>query len=206
MSIILPDFGGRECIEASFCGFIPARDYGQEERLPSADRPLTAEYKRSGKKVFVRLLLPFPYDEDGDIHIHLDFYAQTQKRLLAPNSDVKSILDRLDHFIGKKILLNLEGTFRTSIAALPHFVRPLLHEYSAGDIHVRLTGGTLTVRGAPIQTISWRLTDASATDRVSLTLGSRTEAVLSESYLVDGLDTLERTFKAFVTSKEKQNG
>ncbi len=198
MPIILPDFKGRKCQDATFCGLILKRDYTREVPFLPVDRSLIAAYERSGKKVRVRLAPPFPWDDDRDLHIHVDLTPVNRKGQTRPTDKMDDILTRLEPFIGHKMHLALSGTFR--LANLPPLIRPTLAEYSVGDaLTVRMTSGTLAVRGnVPIQKIAWALLDKGA---VSIELTTRTEKTLDESYLVSGLDLLEAAFEALFVEK-----
>jgi hypothetical protein len=202
MSIILPDFKDRKCLEVSICGFISEPDYVQKVEVLPLEKLLIATYERSGQKVFARMVPPFPLDEDKDVHIHIELDPASGKSQPRVNCSIDDILNRLDTFVGQKINIRVAGTFRTNLAELPSFIRPLLMEYGdPGKVQVRMTGGTLAVQGAPIQRISWQLLDKEGGARI--TLEARTEVNLSESYLVDQLDMLESAFNSFIVG-EKQ--
>jgi hypothetical protein len=198
MPIILPEFKGRKCQEATFCGYILKSDYTSELPFKAVDRSLIADYERSDEKVRVRLAPPFPYDDDRDLHVHVDFSPANRKGLSKPNATIDDVLARLEPFIGHKLHLTLSGVFR--VARLPPLIRPTQAEYSVGDaLTVRMTSGTLAVRGnAPIQKIAWALLENGG---ASIELETRTTKTLEESYLVNGLELLEAAFEAMFVEK-----
>ncbi len=203
MSIILPAFKDRKCLDAMVCGFVSATDYPQKDKLLASDKSLVAEYDKSGRKVYMRLVLPFPGDDDDEIHVHLDFsVAERWKKPPVVNSTTEDILARLAPLIGKNMRLTLRRRYRVSLAELPPFILVTVVESTVNDVQVRMTEGTLRVRGAPIQEIGWQLLEKNAAANISLE--ARTEGILNESYLIDGLDLLESAFKAFIVG-DKHN-
>lgn len=199
MPIIFPDFKDRKCLELTFCGYVFASDYTGTEQPPAlTGGSLIAEYKPSSEPILARLVPPYPRDADGDFHIHVDL-ARASSKKAEPNASIGGILEKLEPFLGQKAYLFLRGTFRVSEIHSP-LLRPMLAEYTVGNVQVRLTGGTLKVSGTPIETISWRLEEGGS---ARIELETRTDQVLTESYLVEGLDLLESAFKAMF--KEKGN-
>lgn len=194
MPIILPDLN-RNCRDLTFCGCVYASAYSGTAQLPAqSEKSLVAEYSGSSERMFARLMIPFPRDDDGDFHIHVDL---TRSKKVTPNASVEDIVTRLEPFIGQKADLVMKGTFR--VAELHStLLRPMVAEYRVGDVQVRMTGGTVAVTGAPVQTISWQIEDDSS---ASIEMRIRTDKVLTESYIVDGLDLLEIAFKALFGEK-----
>jgi hypothetical protein len=205
MSIILPDFKDRKCLDASVCGFMSIAEYPQKDKLPTVEKSLVAEYEKSGRKVFMRLVLPFPGDDDNEMHVHVDLSAGERWKKKPPkvNSTTDDILAKLAPLIGKKMNVTLRGRFRVALAELPSFIRVMLGESNVNNVKVRMSEGTLTVRGAPIHEIGWVILDEDAGANISLV--ARTEMNLEESYLVKELDLLESAFKAFIVGENSND-
>lgn len=202
MSFVLPDFTDHKCLEVSCCGFIAREEFpeGLSEVVP-AERNMIARYASlSGQNAYVRLICPFPWEleEDGGrVHIHLVVARpEATKKHPKTNCEAPEIVAKLSRFLGMEANVYLKGKFELPGTDLPSVIRLLSVETTVKGLRVRFTGGSLSVQGAPIDTISWKLPEKGGTGTV--TLEAKKRLTLEEGYLVKALGILEDTFKAFV--------
>jgi hypothetical protein len=74
-------------------------------------------------------------------------------------------------------------------------------ESRSGDMGIKLTAGTISLSGAPVQRLKWSLIKSKA-NKVEVELESRKERVLSELYLLETLETIDNAFGLFVMGHE----
>ena len=205
MSLQLPAFEGRKCLKLSVCSIFD-KPKGRKDDLPEQKDKLIAKYRSGSRTVFLRLVLPFPYYDD-DRHIHLELTTSDHFRKgKAPktNTDTKQIADLIEPFLGTKLPVYIQAIFDIPRANLIPVIRSAVGtEGGAGNIRVKMTGGTFSVQGGPVQTIAWELLETSGDVRV--TLKTRKYTTLDDSYLESALDLVENTFEAFTTD-EAENG
>ena len=200
--IDLPDFRDRKCVEASFCGFFSSEKAATvAKQLKVQEKSMTARYRKSAF-VWIGLILPFPWEKKsregsrGHVHVVL---AQRDRFTGPPpktNAKAEDILALFEPFAGSEIDVTLLGRFHVPVSELPPFMASTIVEGVANNVEVRMTGGTLAVRGAPIHEIVWQLPEKGSP--AVIFLEARTKATLDASYLENGLDLLESAFKAFI--------
>ncbi len=162
MSLILPDFKGRKCLELACCGFLPPEKAGKpREDVQAKKTSMTARYTKSGREIYMRLFLPFPWEKSpgGRIHVHLvlapkEWFTKKPPKVNCKPEDIFAVISP---FVAEKIDVHLTGKFRVPTAELPSFIRSTSVETVVNGIQVRLTGGTLSVDGLPIRSITWEL-------------------------------------------------
>ena len=197
MPLILPNFKGRRCIEASFCGQVAPKEAAQIPAQQELPKMLVALYEQSGTEVYFGLLRPFPGEK---MHVH--FTLATAERFgdepPTVNSDVETVLATVQPFFGQKIDVYVKGLFRASRSELPPFIRSAFTATVADDVQVRMTAATLAVRGAPVHSISWEL---KARAPAEIRLEARTQMALDGPFFDKGLDILESGFRAFIVKE-----
>jgi hypothetical protein len=203
MSLLLPDFKGRKCVEIDLCGHIAPSESKEIQAPPQIKKHLVARYSGAEQDAYLSLVLPFPAGKK--MHVHLRIAAAERFGGAPPevNSTTEEIFRLLEPFYGKKIDVELDGNFRVTQAELRPSIRSAAVETFSDDVQVRMIGATIAVRGAPIHTISWRLSEKG--DRANIVLEARTKLTLDESYINKGFDLLEAAFRAFVF-RESRNG
>jgi hypothetical protein len=202
MSFVLPDFKDHKCLEVTCCGFISADGFAKNQHaMTPVERNMIARFvTHTGQECFVRLVTPFPWeleDDGGRIHIHLVVSRpEALKKPPKTNCEIGDILSRLSPFLGKEANVHLSGRFELPGFGLPPVIRLLSIETMVKGLRVRFTGGRLSVEGAPIDTISWKLPEKGG--KGTVTLEAKKRLPLDEGYLVKALGVLEETFAAFV--------
>jgi len=134
-------------------------------------------------------------------HFHIDvakpkFFAE-KPEVTTKISDINKLFEKVN---GQKIVLRLEGDYLVQTDALPTLIlSTMLTAKGQGDVAFRMTGGTISVKGSPIYRIEWARRSDSET---RVTLSARTEATITDSYLVDGLSLINTAFRAFIVRRE----
>ncbi len=197
MIFTLPDFKDRKCLRLDLCGRI-----AEPSSAPPLDKALIADCATVGKKLLLGIVLPFPRDKK-DTHVHiriaiLESFEGTPPRV---NSTLDEIFKLIEPFMGKKIRTEIDGVFRVEMTEMSPLIRSSFVETTVEKVHVKLTGGTLSVQGTPIHTIGWKL---GKSGKVNVLVEARTETELTASYLVDGLDLIESAFRAMVVGETRE--
>src|SRR5262249_61895081 len=102
----------------------------------------------------------------------------------------------VEPFLGRQIQTELDGWFRAPAGQVSPLISSTFGETVAGPVQVRMTGGTLTVRGAPLHTINWKLPEKG--EYVEFILEAKQNATFDGSYIVDALDLIETAFMGLV--------
>jgi len=199
MSFRLPSFADTECRFLTVCGRVTT-DESAILRWLSKQKTLEARYRRSGSTGYVYV---FFGGKRGN-HLHIDVAASDffLKRRPSPTHKIAEVRKALGRFAGYDINLGTRGVYFISQNKLPPFVQSTIAETTTvRDVSIKTTGGTLSVTGAPIETIRWRLREGEGDVRVELE-AERT-VTLDDGYLEGCLDVLDSAFEAFVLQGEQ---
>jgi hypothetical protein len=139
-------------------------------------------------------------------HLHLDVatpeYFPKNRKPKATHTwpQIEALLGR---FIGHEIQVRAEAIFSLSFEQLPEsgFIRMLSVESKTPKVSMKLTGGTFSVIGAPIQRISWSL--AQGDKEIEVCLRSIVKRTLDEQYLEELFRLLSESLQVFVLGNEK---
>ena len=98
--------------------------------------------------------------------------------------------------------MRIEAIFTMPVGKLPAsgFIRMLSVESKSPKVSMKLTGGTFTVTGAPIQRIAWSL-DPSGKD-IEVRLRTTVKTTLNEGYLEESFHLLNESLQVFVFDNE----
>ena len=89
-----------------------------------------------------------------------------------------------------------DGIFRVRSQEVSPILRAVLGEKGEGPVRVRMTEATLSIRGAPVHMIRWKLLEAQK--EVEFSVAERTQSTFDGAYLVDAIDMLESGFSTFI--------
>jgi hypothetical protein len=201
MTLQLPDFDDRKCVTLSICSVF-GKKKGPDIDIPVINERLIARYKSGLRDIYFQLVQPFPAFDDEDWHVHLalrtgDVFPKGE--VPEPNADVSKILDLVQPFVGTKMNMQIEATFHVPQSNLIPVIRSAVAtEASSGNIRVKMTGGTYSIQGAPVQTLGWQL---QRSGQVEVTLRARKTGTLDDSYLNSALDLVESTFEVFTVEE-----
>ena len=201
MTLQLPAFDERKCVTLSVCSIF-GKEKGRDVDVPAIDERLIAKYQSGSRDIYLQLTLPFPALDDEDWHVHLELRTGDlfpKGKAPVPTADVKKILDLVQPFVGTKLNMLIEATFHVPQASLIPVIRSAVAtEASSGNIRVKMTGGTFSVQGAPVQTLGWQLQRSGL---VEVTLRARKTGTLDDSYLESALELVESTFEVFTVDE-----
>jgi hypothetical protein len=201
MTLQLPAFEGRKCLTLSVC-CIFGKEKEPKVEIPEVEERLIAKYRSGSRTIFLRLVLPFPAFND-DRHVHLELTTGDlfpKGKAPKPNAEVQKILDLVQPFIGTRVNMEIDATFHVPPSSLIPVIRSAVAtEAGSGNIRVKMTGGTFSIQGAPVETLAWKLLET--TGVVEVTLRARKKGSLEDSYLNSALDLVESTFEVFTVDE-----
>jgi hypothetical protein len=162
-----------------------------------------ADLGKADKGAFITVGL----GENTGKHFHVDITKQEifPKKLMPKSTrnislaKVEKQFERLD---GKEILVDYKGLFVIGLAELPEagIIKSLSFQTQFGDVAIKLRAANLSVKGAPVNSISWNMRADGKEFRVMLT-AEKVVARVGENYLTDALSMLENAFKVFILGK-----
>jgi hypothetical protein len=199
MTFALPEIEKANCKSFTACARVVAKDKSLSKAFSAKD-PFVAILKRGRSQHFVRLCV------EGSGHLHLDIatpdYFPKDRKPKATHTwpQIETLLGR---FVGQEIEVRTDAVFSVPLKKLPEsgFIRLLSMESESRKVSMKLTGGTFSVSGAPIQRITWSL----ERDKkgVEVKLRSTVKATLKETYLDELFGLLSESLQVFVLNKER---
>jgi hypothetical protein len=140
----------------------------------------------------------------GDLHLDVAtpaYFPQGGKP--KPTHTWRQIQALPGRFGGHEVQVRSEAIFSIPFHKLPEsgFIRMLSVESKTPKVSMKLTGGTFSVTGAPIQRISWSL--AQGGKEIEVRLRSIVKRTLDEPYLEELFRLLSESLRVFVLSDEK---
>ncbi len=201
MAIRLPDLSTSGCRVLIVCGITEDRDaVSKIRRLEN----VAAQFRTGGHTAIVRATFD---TKRSSGHFHLEVVDKDYwQRTGAPKptgrvSDVQAAIEALE---GTSLEANIDGFFTVPVADLPPVIRSATEEIRAGDVSVRMTRGTLTVKGAPIEEIEWYARPDSP--EALLILHSRRTIRVSPDYLVEALNIVAPAFSVLIQGRPTDAG
>jgi len=112
----------------------------------------------------------------------------------------------LEDLEGLRVDALVRALFWVSVDDLPErgVVRLLCERQKLGDTELSLTGGTLSIKGAPIQCLHWQTVEGQK--RVRVVVESTKKTSLEEMYLCDLSKWIVDEFSLFVLGRTKNAG
>jgi len=187
------------------CGRVATDDDAILEWL-SLQETLEARYQRSGCTGYVHVM----FRGEKGAHLHIDVASQDfflkhrpgRARRPRPTHKIAEVREAFDRLAGHDITVGTMGVYFISQNKLPPFVQSTIGKTTTvRDVSIKTTGGTLSVAGAPIDTIRWWLGEGE--DGVRVQLEAERTATLDDGYLEKCLDILDSAFGAFVLQGDK---
>jgi hypothetical protein len=199
MTIVLPELEKAGCLEFTACSQV--LDKAVLQRF--SDKASQVAVARCGRlKRFVRLGV----SKGG--HLHLDvatpaYFAGGQ--LPKPTHSWAQIQGRLSPFQEERIRVRTVGLFSVPLDRLPEsgLIKLLSLESKTPAVSIKLTGGTLSVTGAPIQRISW--TVGKNAKQIEVRLQTTQNGTVSEMFLTDLFKLLNDSLHALVLGDDKRS-
>lgn len=200
MNFALPEIEKAGCQSFTACGRVVTRDKSLSKFF-SGKRPLIGSVKHGRSHRFIRLC----FGEAGHLHLDIATPAYFQARWKPkPTHTWPHIQGLLGRFMGQKIQVRAVGVFSLPFEKLPgsSLIRMLSVESKSPKVSMKLTGGTFSVSGAPIQRLTWSLEDDGK--GIEVRLRSTVKATVNETYLVDLFRLLNESLQVLVLGDEKK--
>lgn len=200
MPITLPDFKNTHCVSLVACGEIKTTDRALIKWLKKGKRAV-ADLNKSGAKTYIRVSL----GEYTGKHFHVDVTKQShfpKKYIPASRLPIGQIQKKLEQLIGKEVEVDLRGMFELEINDLPEsgLIKSLFFQTQLGDVAIKMKGSKLSIRGAPINEITWQiLPDGKKIGVIIETENLKT--TVTDNYLISALTTLKNALNVFVLGK-----
>jgi hypothetical protein len=194
MPIVLPTFTNVYCQQLTACSRVLTKDKTLLQLFEKEPTMITVA-TQAKKKLFIRVGL------DEGAHFHVDIATRSYfgaRNVPKPTHNWETVQKFWIRFLNQKIKLRGVGYYRVPIADIPEpgLIKSVSIESKSGDVGLKLTAGTITLSGAPIQQLRWSLKNEGK--KVVVELETRREQVLSEVYLLDALKTVDDAFRVFV--------
>jgi hypothetical protein len=199
MTFDLPEIEKANCKSFTACARLAAKEKSLA-KVFSAKRPFVAALKRGRSHRFVRLCI----EKSGHLHVDVatpNYFPKDWKPKATHTwPQIETLLGR---FVGQEIQVRTEAVFSVPFQKLPEsgFLRLLTVETESRKVSMKLTGGTFSVSGAPIQRITWSLEGDG--ERVEVRLRSNVRVTLKETYLDELFGLLSEALQVFVLNHEK---
>lgn len=196
MPLKLPDFKSSHCVSVTVCGEIKSADRATAKWLRREKTRIGIANTGAGK-AYLRVA----FGGYSGRHLHVDVTkASLFKKPFRPSelSSAEAIQKKLDRLIGEDVKSDLIGRFDIRLNELPDggIIRSLFFETQTGDVAIKVNGASLSITGAPINSIRWKRL---SNETIGVTLETENvETAISESYLTSALDRLEAALNVFV--------
>jgi hypothetical protein len=201
MTFVLPEIEKANCKLFTACARVVTKNKSQTKGSSVKD-PFVAILKRGRSQRLVRLCI------EGGGHLHLDVatpdYFPKDRKPKATHTwpQIEALLGR---YVGQEIEVRTGAVFSVPLHKLPEsgFIRLLSMESESRKVSMKLTGGTFSVSGAPIQRIIWSLErDGKG---VEVKLRSSVRVTLKETYLDELFGLLSESLQVFVLNKHRSS-
>ncbi len=194
MPIVLPKFTNVYCQQLTACSRVLTKDKALLQ-LFEKEPVMIAAITQAKQKLFVRVAL------NEGAHFHVDIATPSffgAKNVPKPTHSWETIQKLWIRFLNQKIKLRGVGYYSVPVADIPEpgLIKSVSIESKSGDVGLKLTAGTITLTGAPIQRLRWSLKNEGK--KVAIELETRKEQTLSEVYLLDTLKIVDDAFRIFV--------
>jgi hypothetical protein len=157
---------------------------------------MVAKYQSGAKIAYVRVL---PITAGRHLHVDCALEEFFGKKKTPKTTCAKGrVLTLLETCAGSTIDATVIAVFVVGMAKLPDqgLIRSLSAETGSANLRVRLTGGTLSVAGAPIRRITWSLRKEGSS--VSIQIEGNRVIRVGENYLQESLEWAGKMLGSFV--------
>lgn len=200
MTIKLPDLSQASCRHLIFCGVLDDEEKTPIQWVKKNAKVEIARTKSHGYNVYTRAILG-KTPVDGHCHLDIamkDYFGNGEPPKASTTwAEMQRLFDPL---IGTKLVVEYEGVFAIPCEKLPTVVKLAgLFDVTQGGVGIKLTGGRLSVTGAPIYAITWCADDDDETNAL-VRLEARLEVRLDENCMLAAFDLLRNGFQSFIES------
>jgi hypothetical protein len=199
-AIRIPDLAPSGCRALVVCGYVESEDKELLGRYKK-DTELIARHRKGNHTFYIRALFRA---RNKRIHVHVEIISgDFLRKKIEPKTEhtVNDIQGAIAPFLGQRMDAVMDGVFTVPMAKLPFIIRSAMEEVRVNDVAVRMTAGTLSVRGAPIDQIEWR-TAEKAKDALITLRGHQTIETAGPDYLENALNVIQGAFSLFVQGEQ----
>lgn len=202
MPITLPDLKNTHCVSLTACGEIKTTDRVLLKWLKNEKKSSVADLDKTKGDTYVTLGL----GEYTGKHFHIDVTKESfdprPKKKTSKYINVNQIQKKLDKLTGKEVTVDLKAMFEIEISELPEggIIKSLFFQTQLGDIAIKMKGAKLSIRGTPVNDITWQIKPDGKKIGVYLE-AENMKITVGKDYLTGALTLLENAFKIFVLGK-----
>jgi hypothetical protein len=115
------------------------------------------------------------------------------------------VLEVINNLLTTEIESNIEACFEVPFFKIPgnSMIRLLSGEQKSVDMSLRLTTAELTLTGAPLDKVQWSIRKTKTKDIVHIIMRGNATLTLSETYLSECCDWINKQFHSFIFGRKK---
>ena len=201
MPIKFPNLANAGAFHLVACARIKTSTKSVQESLRER-QSLIFPYTVSARSFFARLITG---GVPGHFHVECvapEFFGERGKP--KPNSTLSDFEAIAKPIIGCDARVRVKCLFKVPISSLSKtgVIRTLSAETTAAGVSVKLTAGTLSLSGSPIDKVEWTLEDG---ELIRIGLDSLHSQRITETYLDDLLNESRSLFDVIILSKEAKS-
>ena len=201
MTIRLPIFDGSYGLMLTACGQVKGK--GSLKSRGGPDKDTVAKYQTPSGPAFVRAW----QKRGAKHHLHVDcalgrmFTRGDRPKVTRKKAEV---LKPIVELLGAEIDVAITGHFEVPLLDLPErgIVRSMSTDLKAAKVSMKLTGAVISMSGAPISEVQWRLTGEKA-NTVLVTLEGQRTVPLDEEYLSESWKWIYEQFSLFMLKRSE---
>lgn len=203
MSIELPCFDKGYCIALTVCGQLKLSNHPQKKKHKNEVERI-ARYRTKKGMAFFRACHTGKKGE----HLHVDCVLSSFFRgdfKPKPTHKKTEVLEVINNLLTTEIESNIEACFDVPFLKIPgnSMIRLLSGDQKSVDMSLRLTTAELTLTGAPLDKIQWSILKTKTKDLVHIMMQGNTTLTLSETYLSECYDWINKQFYSFIFGRKK---
>lgn len=196
MSIFLPKFECDYLLSLTVCGRL------QKGGSKGEDLPKVARYKSSSGLAYLRV----NHGGKDSRHLHVDctlgkYFKKHKPKIEHKKTETIKIINNV---LGVNIDTSVVGFFKVPLDNLPDigFVKPFCIERGSSKSRFKMTECAFSLSGLPVQKIKWFLEEEGKKTFVNIRIQGRRHTKVSEEYLVESFDWINKLFMVFIMGSE----
>lgn len=196
MALVIPPFRIGACVQLNVCAELVKADASKEVLEWLEAQPFMLAHHRIGDKAgFVVLILG---GSDAN-HVHVDLVTEDAcKDREIPDATCKlSVIKKAwEHLSGKSVKARIVGRYLIDVTESPFFIRAVTFQVTKGNVKLKVTGGKVSVEGAPISKIEWSKDEED--NLVTVGLSAHKTLIVGDSYLQDSIGIVDSAFESLI--------
>lgn len=201
MKIELPTFSDKYCVSITACGKLTGNvvsTKGGRENQKSK----VARYQTAAGTAFVRAWVVGRPAR----HLHVDCALRKsfpEGRIPKATHKKSDVLNVIESALGRELELAIRGSFDVPLVGLPErgLIRSLAGEQTSTGMSMKLIGCELSVTGAPVSRIGWRISEVQKKQVIHVHMRGRISTVVSKTYLLESSEWINKQLGLFVLGR-----